>query len=241
MPRSPDRPHVRTRRCGLAAQRRRVRSIPLWRPHAGPAREVEADATPVLDAAAPVSEQFLAERWDFVGSREDDERGTVCVEGQQIRLSRMGTLSVKPSTMGASAGRGRIPSRPKSRTCPGSRLPVGTLLPCIPPIGTSGFGGRRTSRNRRTGSGPSRGGRSRRVDGGRCPRRSEAHADPVGQRPPGGRRRFYTWDTERQEIPIGSWTVTTGDQPVPFDRPCPPAGIRPDGHRRGGPDASPRL
>jgi hypothetical protein len=28
---------------------------------------------------------------------------------------------------------------------------------------------------------------------------------------------FYTWDTERKEIPSGTWNVTTAEQPVPFD------------------------
>ena len=28
---------------------------------------------------------------------------------------------------------------------------------------------------------------------------------------------FYTWDTERKEVPAGSWTVTTGAEPVPLD------------------------
>jgi hypothetical protein len=27
---------------------------------------------------------------------------------------------------------------------------------------------------------------------------------------------FYTWDTERVEIPSGNWTITTGDEPVPL-------------------------
>ena len=30
---------------------------------------------------------------------------------------------------------------------------------------------------------------------------------------------FYTWDTERREIPAGSWTVTTGTTPVPLSIP----------------------
>ena len=35
---------------------------------------------------------------------------------------------------------------------------------------------------------------------------------------------FYEWDSERQEIPIGKWTVTTGDQPVPFKAQLPSGG-----------------
>ena len=35
---------------------------------------------------------------------------------------------------------------------------------------------------------------------------------------------FYEWDTERQEIPIGKWTITTGDQPVPFKAQLPSGG-----------------
>jgi uncharacterized protein YfaS (alpha-2-macroglobulin family) len=28
---------------------------------------------------------------------------------------------------------------------------------------------------------------------------------------------FYTWDTERRELPAGSWSITTGSDPVPLD------------------------
>ena len=35
---------------------------------------------------------------------------------------------------------------------------------------------------------------------------------------------FYTWDTERKEVPAGSWTVTTAEQPVPLDVPIPGGG-----------------
>ena len=35
---------------------------------------------------------------------------------------------------------------------------------------------------------------------------------------------FYTWDTERKEVPAGSWTVTTAADPVPLDIPIPNGG-----------------
>jgi hypothetical protein len=35
---------------------------------------------------------------------------------------------------------------------------------------------------------------------------------------------FYTWDTERKEVPAGSWTVTTGAEPVPLSAPLPSGG-----------------
>ncbi len=35
---------------------------------------------------------------------------------------------------------------------------------------------------------------------------------------------FYTWDTERKEVPSGSWTVTTAAEPVPLDIPLPAGG-----------------
>ena len=28
---------------------------------------------------------------------------------------------------------------------------------------------------------------------------------------------FYTWDSERKEVPAGSWDVTTGADPIPLD------------------------
>jgi uncharacterized protein YfaS (alpha-2-macroglobulin family) len=36
---------------------------------------------------------------------------------------------------------------------------------------------------------------------------------------------FYTWETERKEIPSGSWTVTTGAQPVPLTIPFKTGGL----------------
>ena len=35
---------------------------------------------------------------------------------------------------------------------------------------------------------------------------------------------FYTWDTERKEVPAGSWTVTTASDAVPLDIPIPNGG-----------------
>ena len=35
---------------------------------------------------------------------------------------------------------------------------------------------------------------------------------------------FYTWETERKVVPVGSWTVTTGSKPVPFEAPLPNGG-----------------
>ena len=35
---------------------------------------------------------------------------------------------------------------------------------------------------------------------------------------------FYTWDTERKEVPAGTWTVTTADEPVPLKVPLPNGG-----------------
>jgi uncharacterized protein YfaS (alpha-2-macroglobulin family) len=35
---------------------------------------------------------------------------------------------------------------------------------------------------------------------------------------------FYTWDTERKEIPAGTWTITSGAEPVPLGAPLPNGG-----------------
>jgi len=35
---------------------------------------------------------------------------------------------------------------------------------------------------------------------------------------------FYTWDTERKEVPAGSWTVTSASTPVPLHVPIPSGG-----------------
>ncbi|HEY7500306.1 MAG TPA: MG2 domain-containing protein, partial [Vicinamibacterales bacterium] len=35
---------------------------------------------------------------------------------------------------------------------------------------------------------------------------------------------FYTWDTERKEVPVGTWTVTTAAEPVPLEAALPNGG-----------------
>src|SRR5207253_2973448 len=35
---------------------------------------------------------------------------------------------------------------------------------------------------------------------------------------------FYTWDSRQKVIPIGTWTVTTGEQPVSFETTLPSGG-----------------
>jgi uncharacterized protein YfaS (alpha-2-macroglobulin family) len=35
---------------------------------------------------------------------------------------------------------------------------------------------------------------------------------------------FYTWDTTRTEVPVGTWTITTGSEPTPLDVPLPNGG-----------------
>ena len=35
---------------------------------------------------------------------------------------------------------------------------------------------------------------------------------------------FYTWDTQRKEVPAGSWTITTAGEPVPLSIPIPAGG-----------------
>ena len=35
---------------------------------------------------------------------------------------------------------------------------------------------------------------------------------------------FYTWETEKKRVPAGSWTVTSGQSPVPFEAPLPNGG-----------------
>ena len=45
---------------------------------------------------------------------------------------------------------------------------------------------------------------------------------------------FYTWDTERKEVPAGIWNVTTGDAPVPLEHRVPNGGyfvLEATGHR----------
>ena len=53
---------------------------------------------------------------------------------------------------------------------------------------------------------------------------TEAHANPVAERPPGGRRRLLHVGHEPDRDPVGSWTVTTGTEPIPFEAALPNGG-----------------
>ena len=49
---------------------------------------------------------------------------------------------------------------------------------------------------------------------------------------------FYTWETERREVPAGKWEITTAAAPTPLHVPLTAGGyfvLRAPGHRRGGP------
>ncbi len=48
---------------------------------------------------------------------------------------------------------------------------------------------------------------------------------------------FYTWETERKEVPVGTWTVTTGAEPAPLDINIPGGGyfvLKATGREPGG-------
>src|SRR4029077_12604302 len=52
------------------------------------------------------------------------------------------------------------------------------------------------------------------------------------------------WDTERQEVPVGKWMVTTAEQPVPFKASLPSGGdfyLTATGRAAGGVGAATRT
>ena len=134
------------------------------------------------------------------GRREEDTRSA---HGGQL------TLTLETRRRGRRA-RASTRSRATSKTSRASTSPTARRSPCIRRPGTSASAARRTSSTRR-----------RPDDRRSSPSASTASAVPgvpvevtltqvqwTSVRRAEGNG-FYTWDTERKEIPAGSWTVTT--------------------------------
>ena len=181
--------------------------------------------SPLWDAPAPVREKFPQERWEFVGYRDDEERGTVGVAGQETTLTKAGTLPLKLSTAASDGlpweyslegdvedvSRQHIANRAAAAVHPANWYVGIRRLPYF----TEQKNGIKTEIVAVGLDGATVAGVPVELKLTQIQWRSVRRAEGGG---------FYTWDTEKKEIPIGAWTVTTGEQPVPFETTLPSGG-----------------
>jgi uncharacterized protein YfaS (alpha-2-macroglobulin family) len=180
--------------------------------------------SPVWDAPAPVREKFPAERWEFVGNGDDDRR-TAGVAGQETTLTQTGTLPLKLSTLASDGlpweyllegdvedvSRQHIANRAAATVHPANWYVGIRRLPYF----AEQKNGVKTEIVAAGLDGTAVAGVPVEV------KLTQIQWESVRRAEGGG---FYAWDTERKEIPIGSWTVTTGEQPVPFETTLPSGG-----------------
>ncbi len=182
--------------------------------------------SPLYDAPSAVTAAFPSERWFFVGASEDDEgQDRDPVRREEAKLTATGERPLQLATK-ADAGvpysytlegdvedvsRQHIANRASLTVHPapwyiGVRRPpyfieqkngLKTEVVAVKPDGTPAAGVPVT------------------VTLTQIQWNSVRRAEGNG---------FYTWDTERKKVPAGSWTVTTGDTPVPLDITLPNGG-----------------
>ncbi len=175
--------------------------------------------SPIRSAPAAVSDKFPDERWEFVGW---SERGDGGVAGEVSRdegtLAKTGDLAVvaRPADRCGPALHVHARRRRRRRIAAAhrqSREPAGAPRA----RGTSGFAARRTFFEQKSGlntevvavapDGQAVAGVTVTVTLTQIQWTSVRRAEGNG---------FYTWDSERKEIAAGSWTITTGAEPVPL-------------------------
>ena len=177
--------------------------------------------SPIRSAPAAVIDKFPDEQWEFVGWCE---RG----DGANGRRGQPRRGHARQDRRAAADARRRRPtracrtctrSRATSKTCRGSTSPTARACSCTRRRGTSACAARRTFLQQKSGlntevvavapDGQAVAGVTVTVTLTQIQWTSVRRAEGNG---------FYTWDTERKEIPAGSWTVTTGAEPVPLER-----------------------
>ena len=191
-------------------------------------RPVRWKATRGVTYSAPASvvERFLPAQWTFVGYDPDDtSRESSEVAGAEVTLDRAGELAVAiPTPLGAGrpftytleaevedVSRQRIANRASLLVHPAPwyigirRVPyfvdqksgVETAIVAVTPGGEPVAGVPVTMTLQ------------------------QVQWNSVRRAESGG---FYTWDTERRVVDVGSWTVTTAADPVPLSLPIPSGG-----------------
>ncbi len=178
--------------------------------------------TPAYDAPRAITEKFQTSRWTFVGYPEDDEDRRLSgeVRREQARLGRAGDLPLTLETR-RDAGvpieytlegdvedvsRQHIANRATIRVHPAPWY-IGVRRP---PYFLDQKTGLKTEIVAVALDGSPYAGVPVKVTLTQIQWQSVRRAEGNG---------FYTWDTERKQVPAGTWTVTSAADPVPLDIP----------------------
>jgi uncharacterized protein YfaS (alpha-2-macroglobulin family) len=191
-------------------------------------RPVRWKATRDVTYSAPpaVLERFLSDQWTFVGyDPEDTSRGPEEVAGREATLDRTGEVAVTiptPLTAGKpfrytleaeveDVSRQRIANRASLLVHPAPWYIGVKRVPYF----VDQKGGLQTSIVAATPEGQPVAAVPVTVTLQQVQWNSVRRAESGG---------FYTWDTERRVVDVGSWKVTTADEPVPLSIPIPSGG-----------------
>jgi uncharacterized protein YfaS (alpha-2-macroglobulin family) len=183
--------------------------------------------TPVFDAPPAVREKFTDDRWVFVGWADDDEaaREYAPIAGEVTELTKGGALALDLPTKTdrglpytyqlegdvEDVSRQHIANRASILVHPASFY-VGLRRPAYFTEQTRGLA---TEVIAVAPGGAVVPGAEVEVTLTQVQWTSVRRAEGNG---------FYTWDTERKDVPAGSWTVTSGEAPVPLQIPLPAGG-----------------
>ena len=200
-----------------------------------PVRRADAQAADALDlyanAAPSAPEAILAkypgDRWTFVGW-SDNQRAVCAPTWRRTTGSwrRMDSCRSRWALMPRRAFRTHTRSKGTSRTCRGSTSPTASARSCTRHRGTSASSRFHISISRKTGArtelvavgldGAAVAGIPIDVTLTQIQWLSVRHAEGNG---------FYSWDTQRKEVPSGEWHLTSAADPVALDIPLPSGGF----------------
>jgi uncharacterized protein YfaS (alpha-2-macroglobulin family) len=179
------------------------------------------------DAPAPIREKFPDERWEFVGWVDDEhEQGAGSVQSsQETTLTKAGTLPLTLATV-------KSDGKPWQYTLEGdvedvSRQHIANRAAMAVHPAPWYIGVKRLPYFAEQKNGVKTEIVAVGLDGVPVPgvpvelKLTQIQWQSVRRAEGSG---FYTWDTNRIEIPIGTWTVTTGVEPIPFETSLPNGG-----------------
>ncbi len=182
--------------------------------------------SPLYDAPASIKEKFPEERWEFVGYTYDEQgQSGGTVQSQETTLTKAGTLPMKLATLESDGlpwqytlegdfedvSRQHIANRASLTVHPAPWYVGMKRLPYF----AEQKNGVKTEIVAVGLDGVPVAGIPVELKLIQIQWQSVRRAEGSG---------FYTWDTKRTEIPIGSWTVTTGTEPIPFEAALPHGG-----------------
>jgi alpha-2-macroglobulin len=183
--------------------------------------------SPVYDAPAPIKERFPDDRWDFVGYEYGDEHleSDGSVQSQETTLTKAGTLPLRLVTL-------KSDGRPWQYALEGdvedvSRQHIANRAAMTVHPAPWYIGVKRLPYFAEQKNGVKTEIIASGLDGVAVAgvpvelKLTQIQWQSVRRAEGGG---FYTWDTNRIEVPIGTWTVTTGMEPIPFEAALPSGG-----------------